>query len=134
MTARRLFQTAVLATALEALVPAAARAQAQQRVVYVSALDQSGAPVSSLAPSDLIIREDKVAREVLSITPAQEPMHIALLVDNSQAAESFIRDYREALPAFITGIFADESGAKHQISIVTLAERPTINTEYTSDA
>jgi hypothetical protein len=134
MTGRRLFQAALLATALAALLPAAPRAQAQQRVVYVSALDQSGAPVSSLAPSDVIIREDKVAREVLSITPAQEPMHIALLIDNSQAAESFIRDYREALPAFISGIFADESGAKHQISIVTLAERPTINTEYTSDA
>jgi hypothetical protein len=134
MTARRLFQAAVLAAPLQALLPPAAGAQAQQRVVYVSALDQSGMPVSSLAPTDVIIREDKVAREVLSITPAQEPMHIALLVDNSQAAESFIRDYREALPAFITAILGDESGAKHQISIVTLAERPTINSDYTTDA
>lgn len=134
MTARRLCQAAVLAAVLPAGLPAAAHAQAQQRVVYVSALDQSGAPVGSLAPGDVMIREDKVAREVLSIRPADEPMHIALLVDNSQAAESFIRDYREAIPAFISGIFADESGAKHQISIVTLAERPTVNTEYTSDA
>jgi hypothetical protein len=60
-------------------------------------------------------------------------MQIALLVDNSQAAEPFIRDYREALVAFINGIAADPSGVKHQMSIVTLGERPTINTEYTTD-
>ena len=61
-------------------------------------------------------------------------MQIALLVDNSQAAEPYIRDYREALPAFIAAVLGDESGAKHQISIITLAERPTIVTDYTSDA
>jgi hypothetical protein len=108
-------------------------AQAIQRSLYVSALDEKGVPVSSLAPADIIVREDRVTREVLSIAPANEPLQIALLVDNSQAADPYIRDYREALPAFINAIAADSRGLKHQISIVTLAERPTINTEYTSD-
>ena len=133
MTTKGLFQAATLAAVLVGFGSAPAHAQAQPRDVYVSALDQSGTPVESLAPTDVIVREDKIAREVLSIVPAQEPMHIALLVDNSQASEAYIRDYREALPAFITAIGADESGAKHQISIITLAERPTINTDYTSD-
>lgn len=110
-----------------------ARAQAEQRAVYVSALDSSGAPVAALSPADIAVREDKVAREILSISPAADPMQIALLVDNSQAADPFIRDYREALVAFINGIAADPTGAKHEISIITLAERPTINTEYTAD-
>ena len=73
------------------------QAQAQQRVIYVSALDEKGAPVAGLGPSDFVVREDKVAREVLSVAPATEPMQIALLVDNSQAAEPYIRDLREAL-------------------------------------
>jgi hypothetical protein len=133
MTATRLFKATALAAVLVAMRPAPMVAQAVQRSVYVSALDQNGAPVAALAPTDLAVREDRVAREILTIAPAREPMHIALLVDNSQAAEEYIRDYREAFPAFIAAIAGDESGATHQISIVTLAERPTINTEFTSD-
>jgi hypothetical protein len=115
------------------LAPATLRAQALQRSIYASALDQSGAPVPNLGPTDFVVREDKVAREILSVAPATDPMQIALLVDNSQAGEQFTRDYREALPAFINAIAADESGARHQIAIITLAERPTINTAYTFD-
>jgi hypothetical protein len=108
-------------------------AQAQQRAVYVSALDKSGNPVAELQPSDVIIKEDDVTREVLRVAPATEPMQIAVLVDNSQAAERVIRDYRDALPAFVSAILADATGAKHDIAIVSLAERPTILTDYTSD-
>ncbi len=86
-----------------------------------------------LGPSDFIVREDKVAREILKVAPAADPMQIVVLVDNSQAADQFIPDYREALPAFINTIAADETGARHEISIVTLAERPTLNTDYTTD-
>jgi hypothetical protein len=124
----------VLWLALSALMaPAALKAQALQRSIYASALDQSGAPVPNLGPTDFVVREDKVAREILAVAPATDPMQIVLLVDNSQAGEQFTRDYREALPAFIRAIAADESGARHQIAVITLAERPTINTDYTFD-
>jgi hypothetical protein len=120
--------------ALSALMaPAALDAQALQRSIYASALNQSGAPVPNLGPTDFVVREDKVAREILAVAPATDPMQIALLVDNSQAGEQYTRDYREALPAFINAIAADESGARHQIAVITLAERPTINTDYTFD-
>jgi hypothetical protein len=127
------FGGALCLTLFALLAPAALRAQALQRSIYASALDQSGAPVPNLGPTDFVVREDKVAREILSVAPATDPMQIALLVDNSQAGEQFTRDYREALPAFINAIAADESGARHQIAIITLAERPTINTAYTFD-
>jgi hypothetical protein len=61
-------------------------------------------------------------------------MQIAILVDNSQAAERYIRDYRDALPAFVSALTADQQApAKHEIALVALAERPTILTDYTSD-
>jgi hypothetical protein len=113
--------------------PVVLRAQAVQRSIYTSALDQSGEPVPNLGPADFVVREDKVAREILNVVPATDPMQIALLVDNSQAADPYTRDYREALPAFLNTIAADQSGAKHQVAIITLAERPTINTDYTFD-
>jgi VWFA-related protein len=107
-------------------------AQAVQRSLFVSVVDQSGAPVADLGPSDFIVREDRTTREVLRVEHADEPMQIALLVDNSQAAEPYIRDYREALPAFIAAL-TDAAGPKNEIALVTLAERPTIITAYTSD-
>jgi hypothetical protein len=110
-----------------------ARAQAERRVIFASALDQTGAPVPHLGPTDFVVREDTVAREILAVAPAADPMQIVILVDNSQAADQYIRDYREAVPAFINALAADETGVKHQVSIVTLADRPTVNTDYTFD-
>jgi hypothetical protein len=108
-----------------------AAAQARDREIFASALDRNGVPVPSLGPSDFVVREDKVAREVLRVTPADEPMDIAVLVDNSQFSEQYIRDYREALVAFINTVAEDN--VRHQVAIITVAERPTINTDYTLD-
>jgi hypothetical protein len=120
--------------ACAALAPALAGQgrQARQRSIYVSVLDQHGVPATDLRPSDFIVKEDKVAREVLSLTPATEPMQLALLVDDSQAAEEFIPHYREALPLFVNTIMTDD-GPKHQVALITVGERPTIVTEYTSN-
>jgi hypothetical protein len=123
--------TAIASLALSA--PPHVLAQAQQRVVYASAVDQNGAPVADLGPRDFVVREDKMTREILNVTRASDPMQIALLVDNSQAADPYIRDLREALTGFINTIGADPSGAKHQVAVITIGERPTINTDYTTD-
>jgi len=121
----------LLLTGLAVMPPAHLRAQAQQRVVYASALDQSGAPASGLGAADFVVREDKIAREILAVAPSSDPMEIALLVDNSAAADPFVRDLREATSAFIAAIAADPTGARHQVSVITIGERPTINTDYT---
>jgi hypothetical protein len=109
-------------------------AQAQQRVVYVSAVDKDGVPVADLAPADVVVREDNVAREVIRVAPATEPMQIALLVDNSQEAEPHIRDLREGVVAFVTALTENtEPGTRNEIALITLADRPTIAQEYTFD-
>ena len=102
--------------------------------MYVSALNGEGAPVSDLGPSDFIVREDNVAREVLRVAPAGEPMQIAVLVDNSVAARAYIADIRRALHDFVTLMMSrTEGGRSNEMTITTLADRPTILTEYTSD-
>lgn len=133
MTSPRWSATAALLASLAFVAPVFLSAQAQQRAVYASAVGENGAPVSGLGPSDFVVREDKVAREILNVAPASDPMQIALLVDNSQAADPYVRDIREGLTAFIAGIGADPSGAKHQVAVITIGERPTINTDYTTD-
>ena len=81
MTNRRLFVAALSVVAGALAGTLALDAQALQRAMYVSALNEAGAPVPDLGPSDFIVREDAMAREVLKVEPAVEAMQIAVLVD-----------------------------------------------------
>src|ERR1700681_4490345 len=126
----RAFAGIVLLGIAAILFSAAPGAQTIQRSMYVSVLNEADAPVSDLGPSDFLVREDNVAREVLRVAPADEPMQIAVLVDNSQAARDYIRDIRVGVESFVNEM---TNGTKHEISIIALAERPTILAEASSD-
>jgi VWFA-related protein len=102
-------------------------AQARERTLYVSAVDASGKPVAQLGPADVTVREDGMAREVLRVTPAADPMQIALLVDNSVAITNQVTDYRAALKAFLA-----KFPSPHEVALITFGDRPTIVAEYTS--
>jgi len=115
---------ALLLVCSAAASPAAvsdASAQALERSLIVSALDAKGQPVGRLDPADVIVREDGVRREVLRIVPATDPMQVALLVDNTAAAEPHIANLRDGLKAFVRGL-----GSGHALSLVTFADRPTL--------
>ena len=133
MTNRRVFLAATLVASGLALWPGRLLAQTVQRSLYVSVLNDADEPVSGLGPSDFIVREDNVAREVLNVAPAVEPMHIALLVDNSQSSREHIAQIRQALPAFIAALTPASGGVKHDISIIAVGERPTTLTGYTTN-
>jgi hypothetical protein len=104
-------------------------AQARQRKLYVSVVDKKGAPVTTVAPADVVVREDGVAREVLKVEPATDPMRVALLVDNSEASTRSIQFLREALIPFATRLTA----AGHSVALVTLGDRPTLQVDATTD-
>jgi hypothetical protein len=131
MTNRRLLAAALSVAACALAWSSALRAQPLQRAMYVSALNDAGAPVPDLGPSDFIIREDNVAREVLKVEPALEPMQVAVLVDTSQAARNDISHIRTALPGFVRTLTS--GGVKNEVAIIAIGERPTVFTNYTSN-
>ena len=121
---------AIVLVILLLLVPAGpVWSQATERTIYASVVDRNDAPVSGLGVGDFIVREDDQAREVLRVLPASEPMHIAVLVDTSQAVDEHILDVRTALRAFFK-----QMGGKHEIALIGLGERPTVLSDYTRDA
>ena len=121
---------AIVSLILAMLLPASpVLAQATERTVYASVVDKDDAPVTGLAASEFIVREDDTAREVLRVSTATEPMHIAVLVDTSQAMEEHMLDIRTAL----RGFFKQVAG-KHEIALIGLGERPTVLSDYTHDA
>src|ERR1044071_8793171 len=115
--------------------PAALLAQAIERSMYVSVVDDKGVPVQGLGPADFIVREDNASREVLRVVPASDPMQIAILVDNSSAAEPMLAHIRRGLPPFTEAREKPtSSGRRNEIALITLGSRPTILADYSTSA
>lgn len=106
---------------------ARAQSSAQQRTVSVIATTQDGLPAETLAPEDVIVREDDIAREILKVTRATDPVDITLLVDNSIAATRAIQDMRLGLEKFV-----ETFAGPHSITLVTVADRPTVQVRSTT--
>jgi hypothetical protein len=115
--------------ALALLFSVAVLAQASERVLYVSAWnDKTKAPLTGLGVDAFAVKEDGKTREVLRVSPATSPMPIAILVDNSQAARNHITEIRRALTSFVRAV-----EGLGPISIIGIADRPTILTDYTTE-
>jgi hypothetical protein len=122
------FLVLALLIALQGAAHPLVAAQARERVAYVSVIDsKTQQPVRDLTADSVIVREDGTRREVLRVSPAQSPMSIAVIVDNSQAAMPTIPDLRQALTAFFKTI-----EGLGPTAVFTVADRPTILQEYTS--
>jgi hypothetical protein len=135
MSHRRRFGAVLTLVALWVGSPSRPAAQSRERSLYVSVVDQAGAPVADLGPSDFLVKEDNLTREVLRVVPATEPMQIAVLVDTSQAARSDIAHIRTALPPFVSALTTPTEGRRHnELSIIGIGERPTILADYSINA
>jgi Ca-activated chloride channel homolog len=117
-----------LLLAIACFVPGRVAAQAKPTDIYVSVLDSNGHPVEGLGAGDFTVREDNTAREILKVQPATEPLTVALLIDDSQAADAGISMIRDGIRNFVRGL-AD----KGEIALVTFGDRPTILVDYTTD-
>ena len=128
------FRVTLVLVAVALAVPPAtpwlsAQAGNRERTLFVSAVDDKGEPVDGLGPDAFVVREEGRRREVLRVSRATEPIDVALLVDNSQAASDEITFIRDALSRFVAAMTGE-----HRITLISLAERPTILVQYTSDA
>jgi hypothetical protein len=133
MTAGRLLLGALLVAALALTWPGRLAAQAIQRAMYVSVVNDAGAPVPDLGTADFVVREDNVAREVLRVEPAVDPMQVAVLVDTSAASRDNISHMRQALPAFVAALTDGPAGQKNEVSIIAIGERPTVLADYSTN-
>jgi hypothetical protein len=57
-------------------------------------------------------------------------MQLAIMVDNTQAARSYIGDIRAGLEGFVSEM---TNGTRHELSITALAERPTVLASPSTD-
>lgn len=100
----------------------------RERTLFVSAVDSKGEPVEGLGPDAFVVREDGRRREILRVSHATEPIDLALLADNSQAATAEITFIREGLSKFVAAMEGE-----HRIALISLSDRPTILVQYTTE-
>jgi hypothetical protein len=107
-----------------------------QKAIIVTVVDQSGAAVKDVVAADLAVVEDGATREVVEVTPATDPMTIALIVDTTKPAMgrnaptqelraglgSFVKVVHAASPQSLIGVW-EFGGA----GVMTL--KPTAKTE-----
>ena len=93
-----------------------------------SVVDKNGEPILDLTAKDFIVREDGQAREILRVVRDNDPLQVALLIDNSVAMRPRLPQLRNAVSAFI-----DATREDVPLALITLAERPTIAAGYTTD-
>jgi VWFA-related protein len=122
------YPLAAIAFTAALALPTAAGAQAKPTDIYVAVVDSKGEPATGLTVDDFRVREDGTAREVLKAGAATQPLTVALLIDDSQAATPALQMMREAVEAFITAL-----AGKAEMTVVSIGERPTIVVDYTTD-
>src|SRR5712691_1157136 len=105
----------------------ALRAQ-QRNQVFLSVVDDSGAPVTNLEPGDVSVLEDGVACKIVKIDPIDWPMKMTVLVDNGRALSNSIGILRTALRGFFQEI---PDGV--EMSLLTLAPNPRWVVRPTAD-
>jgi VWFA-related protein len=125
-TTRRIAAVALLATS--ALTARSAHAQSGTVRLFADVLDRTGKPILDLTATDFNVREDGVNCHVARARLATEPMRIALLVDNSDAALAFIKPMRSALAGFI-----DALPPQDEVALVTFGRQIDVRTPPTAD-
>lgn len=128
---RNTFALVLAALAVSVVQPAAGPGQApNQRTVSVLVLGRGDTPVPDLTEQDFTVKEDGATREIVRVSPSPAPSHIVLLVDDSQATTTAIREVRSSLNSF-ADMMADQSPAP-SIRLTSFGDRPTVLTDFSS--
>ena len=63
--------------------PPGAQPSVRTNTVYVSVVEESGAPVTDLTADEFAVKEDGQSRDIVGVTTASEPLHLMILVDDN---------------------------------------------------
>jgi VWFA-related protein len=137
MTARTHHSRTALALLALVVVPwlavssLSARGQsAGERTLIFSALDEAGKPVKDIKTEEILIREDGVDREIVSVKPSTETLNIMLLADTTAALDEMLLDVRKALIAFVSQVHAVSPNA--QISLMEFGQAAVTSVPFTT--
>jgi Mg-chelatase subunit ChlD len=117
----------VVSAAMLALATGVA-AQRQTRKLFVTVVDQQGAPVLDLGAADFKVSEGGLDRPILRTRISSQPMRVALVVDSSDESQRAINEVRAALSAFLTRL-----PPEHEVAFLTIGRQMRVRVQPTMD-
>jgi VWFA-related protein len=119
--------TLLLSALLAAQAPDAAPEEVRALVATVTS--DKGLAVTGLEPNEVVVLENGVARELVSIVADERPVTLALIIDTSETTRAALRlNLVEAAATFLKGL-PDGS----TFAIWSTGDRPVKVLDYTSD-
>ena len=129
MTLRIAAVLAALAAVSVSARPAQQRASRERDVIVGAAL-AAGGPALNLGPADFVVREDRLAREIIRVSPAPPPSHVMLLIDDSHASTASMPFLRSGVTTLIKKMAAMQPSP--QFGLMTFGDRPTKRADFSS--
>ena len=102
--------------------------QAQEVERFIQVLDTDGARVVDLRADEFIVEHAGVGVELARVELINDPLRVALLVDDADGARGYFRYLRDGLPVFV-----DALPDTAEIALVLLSGRPRVVVDYTED-
>lgn len=104
--------------------PASAQRASREQRAIVAVVDKNDKTVPGLGPADFTVRENNVAREVVRVETAGDPLQIMLLVDTSSGTRVMMTDIRGGVRQFARVIL--EKNPESEVGLMEFGERPVV--------
>ena len=128
MSLRCLRRTIGLACLASLIAAAAQTAWAVDRQLFMLVTDRSGQPVTDVTADEVVLEQEGSECTVKDVQLDAAPMKVALLVDNSDAAQQSLNSMRDGLAAFL-----DTLPAEHEVGLFTIAGQVRRRVDFTTD-
>ncbi len=102
--------------------------QAKDVERFIKVTDLDGEPVTDLGAGDFTIEHDGERVDVTRVELVDQPLRVALIVDDADGALPFFRYFRVYLPRFVQAL---PEGS--EIGLVLLSGRPRMVVDFTDD-
>ena len=107
---------------------AAGSARGQEIERFVKVTDRDGRPLTDLGAGDFTVEHDGRAVADVRVELIDQPLRVALIVDDADGARPFFRYFRDYLPEFVNAL-PDDS----EIGLILLSGRPRTVVDFTTD-
>ena len=128
MSLRCLRRTIGLACLATLLAATAQTVWAVDRQLFMLVTDRSGQPVTDVTADEVVLEQEGSECTVKDVQLDAAPMKVALLVDNSDAAQQSLNSMRDGLAAFL-----DTLPAEHEVGLFTIAGQVRRRVDFTTD-
>ena len=102
--------------------------EGEARQLFMSVVDQPGQPVLDVRADEVSLEQSGALCTVVGLHTERVPMKVALLVDNSDAAEGSLTSLRNGLLGFL-----DMLPPQHEVGLFTIASQTRQRVDFTTD-